>query len=1272
MTQGSLQAGFRALVIGFYGAPNVGDEALLDIVLHRIHELGGEAMVVSIDPLLTTRMHGVRSVDYTNLGEVVKALQLCDVVIMGGGGIFQDHHPFHLEALYLPNSNDIAAYARPLMAAIQLGIPYLIWGHGVGPLQRPAAQDVVREVFNHARAASVRDEASLQLLRRIGVSKDVLVAPDPGWLFSRYHPLSPDPCPQQDAPVLAVVLREWEKGQWKNALAGALRAVVPVHWRIHWISFQTPGETSGAVSDMPLIEEVRDLVGPRPGDRVHTPATPQQAWELLGACDAVFSMRLHASILSLLAGKPTSALEYDDKLAHAHQMAGMPDAMRLKIGEPQSRFEQALQMTLAGQWRPDPATIRQLSDAAVVHLDLLDGCLSAESGQGSLDATRMDWMACWLQQSLRELAQVSRSNRAAHELLEFRQHQLDHSQDHIAHLQSELNEVDNSRRAAHELLAYRDYQLLHKDEEASRLKQQVALLEESLATARERAVERDKELAGLQVTLAKVQQDCLEQNEQNVLLRRTIEGLGEQATQVRAQWQRQEQVLSDEVSRLKVELQSLGEELRMSHDQQMGLEERLREMEISLADVKDELLRKDAYIQDKEMYIAMLQQQVGELTSALQQSREETEQARDIWRRIRLGLGIARRDAIRTLAAPFTLAAVARRHGWRVALKQIPNRLRTLGTLHPNGQPAAPAAALAAAMPVYHVRKERMLVLVNEAVDSDGWPSRAMSLALGAARAGFQTLVFPAGVAPDHSAVSPDIARLQASRSDWQTVVHDADTRILLAELTEQAVSLAEEAHSRGATVLVDLPSLADSSINDALWRRVDALGARKIHSRQDTGDRLDLWLPDAGDNEIFDSYRSHPRPDTYSSNRANILVILLDDEAETLLQQCLAARHDALFHVTAVYGHPPGITDKRLRIMEWSWNPQVLASRIAAADGVVLLGDDRASACWTLRLHHAVLLLERPLVAQRPLDLASRNLHRLEVTDLPQLLRLHPQEDYAFIAANTWLERTEKLLHPAYPGSVSVIVLIHNNRRIIERCVATLLQHAGQWLQEIVVVDNQSSDGGAELVEELFGSDPRVVLTRNSENGCSSGRNLGVRHATGKYLAFFDSDQWVTSPSCFAEAVSILERDPSVGAIGWNAGWFDDSRDDLGGPISDYLPNRGMNPQASAQGYRTDIGFLGTSCMFMTRELFDALEGFDPFYDPTCFEDTDICFQIRRAGKALAFRDLAGVRHQPHQTTGASEGSERYRKLFERNAAYFRHKWKDHPDFFVNLTSWQ
>lgn len=272
------------------------------------------------------------------------------------------------------------------------------------------------------------------------------------------------------------------------------------------------------------------------------------------------------------------------------------------------------------------------------------------------------------------------------------------------------------------------------------------------------------------------------------------------------------------------------------------------------------------------------------------------------------------------------------------------------------------------------------------------------------------------------------------------------------------------------------------------------------------------------------------------------------------------------------------------------------------------------------------------------------------------------------FISENSWLSRLDKLIADSsfsrFNKKVSVVILIHNNASIIVRNLKTLIQHCDYYIKEIIVIDNESKDNGVELVTTHF---PEVKVIKNTVNGCSSGRNLGASHATSEYLAFFDSDQWFTSSAGFVEALTLLERNANIGIIGWGAGWFDPSRTDLGGMISDYCPNRGMNAQALIQGYRSDIGYLGTCGVFMNRNVFNSLSGFDTYYDPTCFEDTDLCFQIKEIGLDVSYRDLSGIRHQPHQTTKADSGSTFYAELFKRNSDYFKNKWSAHPEFYID-----
>lgn len=259
------------------------------------------------------------------------------------------------------------------------------------------------------------------------------------------------------------------------------------------------------------------------------------------------------------------------------------------------------------------------------------------------------------------------------------------------------------------------------------------------------------------------------------------------------------------------------------------------------------------------------------------------------------------------------------------------------------------------------------------------------------------------------------------------------------------------------------------------------------------------------------------------------------------------------------------------------------------------------------------------------------------------------------FTSENSWYARCNQILdllgrEREYMASLSIIVLNHNNMKVIFRCVNSLLSFSSSYKAEIIVVDNDSTDGSYEKLQETYGN--RIKLIKNNKNGCSSGRNLGVAYSEGELLLFLDSDQWVVAEHYIDSAISLLENDECLGAVGWGAGWFESGK--VEGPICDYLPNRGI--RGALEMYRTDIAYLATDGMLVKRKTFDEVGGFDEQYDPTCFEDTDISLKIKNAGFKLAYCPYMAIMHLPHQTT--KSGSITHKKMLKKNGEYFYNKW--------------
>lgn len=105
----------------------------------------------------------------------------------------------------------------------------------------------------------------------------------------------------------------------------------------------------------------------------------------------------------------------------------------------------------------------------------------------------------------------------------------------------------------------------------------------------------------------------------------------------------------------------------------------------------------------------------------------------------------------------------------------------------------------------------------------------------------------------------------------------------------------------------------------------------------------------------------------------------------------------------------------------------------------------------------------------------------------------------------------------------VSVIIPIYNCEEYLEHCIKSILCQTLKE-QEIICIDDGSTDHSAQIIKRLQTEDGRIVLLQQENQGAAAARNLGLQKAKGEYIAFLDADDWV---ECFflERLINLMEQ---------------------------------------------------------------------------------------------------------------------------------------------------
>jgi len=238
-----------------------------------------------------------------------------------------------------------------------------------------------------------------------------------------------------------------------------------------------------------------------------------------------------------------------------------------------------------------------------------------------------------------------------------------------------------------------------------------------------------------------------------------------------------------------------------------------------------------------------------------------------------------------------------------------------------------------------------------------------------------------------------------------------------------------------------------------------------------------------------------------------------------------------------------------------------------------------------------------------------------------------------------------ENLVRPCYERAVSIIVISFNTRDLLRRCLTSLRDECARLAPdsaaEILVVDNASRDGSAEMVAaEFSGAGVPVRLIRSDVNlGFGAANNRAIQAARGRHIVLLNSDAFLHH-GALACALAHIEADPTAGIggaklVGDDGAWQPAARA-FPSILRDAfvltgLASRFPRSRTLAAAERTwadpnrpaEVDWVTGAFMILRREALEKAGLFDPAFFLYC-EEVDLCRRVKTAGfRVLYWPDI-------------------------------------------------
>jgi GT2 family glycosyltransferase len=276
---------------------------------------------------------------------------------------------------------------------------------------------------------------------------------------------------------------------------------------------------------------------------------------------------------------------------------------------------------------------------------------------------------------------------------------------------------------------------------------------------------------------------------------------------------------------------------------------------------------------------------------------------------------------------------------------------------------------------------------------------------------------------------------------------------------------------------------------------------------------------------------------------------------------------------------------------------------------------------------------------------------------------------------------QTAGVRHPERPD-ITVSIVNWNTREELAGCLESVLRQEGVSY-EVIVVDNGSRDGSAEMVASRF---RQVLVIANEDNrGFSKAQNQALKTSQGRYVLMLNPDARMMEPDTLARLVAFGDSEPRVGVFGMRilnsdgslqfsarrfptlgAGLFRNTFLGRLFPRNKYVKDYLMTDWEHSEV--RDVDWVSGAALTVRREALDNIGALDERFFMYC-EDVDFCYRAHQEGWRVCYFPMSTVTHRIAAASDLAQIPMIYH--FHRSMLMFFNKhyartWPIHTRLFV------